>query len=378
MNMNMSMTLTPFALTFVVMLAFVLAELLLLKWLRNTPVPWKDVIFNLNSGHILMWIFRGVEVAAFGLVLRYASLHIVDQWHPAAIWIFAFIGWDFCFYWMHRLHHKLPVFWAVHVVHHQGEHFNLSLGVRNSWYSSLTSFLFVAVLAVLGVPLEVFLVVSSFHYSVQFYNHNGLVRKSGFLDKIMVTPSNHRVHHGIDPLYINKNFGGTLLIWDQLFGTYQPERDDIEMRYGVPGTARSDNPLLASNRPFFRLLKKPWPGKKAGALFNVPDTFIGSGGVILFGLVIYYVNHEASLAGLQQLLLFGLIFSGTLALGGLSDARRWGALAWVVIALGMPLLFFGVYGVRDAWGMLFFALLLLHGLDGARRLWRQPRAGSAL
>ena len=177
------------ALSFLIMLAFVLAELLILKWVRKTPVPWKDVIFNLNSGHILMWVFRGVEVAAFALLLRHANLHIVDQWPVAAQWVLAFFAWDLCFYWMHRLHHKIPLLWAVHVVHHQGEHFNLSLGVRNSWYSSLTNFPFIAILAVLGVPLEIFLVVSSLHYTVQFYNHNALVNKSGILDKFMVTPS---------------------------------------------------------------------------------------------------------------------------------------------------------------------------------------------
>ncbi|MEG1328241.1 MAG: fatty acid hydroxylase family protein, partial [Janthinobacterium sp.] len=117
----------PFALSFLIMLAFVLAELLILKWVRKTPVPWKDVIFNLNSGHILMWVFRGVEVAAFALLLRHVNLHLVDQWPVVAQWVFAFFAWDLCFYWMHRLHHKIPLLWAVHVVHHQGEHFNLSL-----------------------------------------------------------------------------------------------------------------------------------------------------------------------------------------------------------------------------------------------------------
>lgn len=98
----------PFSLSFLIMLAFVLAELLILKWVRKTPVPWKDVIFNLNSGHILMWVFRGVEVAAFALLLRHVNLHIVDQWPVAAQWVFAFFAWDLCFYWMHRLHHKSP------------------------------------------------------------------------------------------------------------------------------------------------------------------------------------------------------------------------------------------------------------------------------
>ncbi|MFM9434916.1 sterol desaturase/sphingolipid hydroxylase (fatty acid hydroxylase superfamily) [Janthinobacterium sp. CG_23.3] len=359
-----------FALSFVAMLAFVLAELLVLRFARRQAIPWREVIFNLNSGHILMWVLRGVELGAFALLLAHANLHIVDRWPPAAQWAFAFVGWDFCFYWMHRLHHKLPIFWAVHVVHHQGEHFNLSLGVRNSWYSSLTSLLFVAVLAVLGVPLEIFLLVSSFHYSVQLYNHNGLVNKSGILDRFLVTPSNHRVHHGIDPRYLNKNFGGTLLVWDKLFGTYQPELDGVPMQYGVPGMVATDNPLWASNGALFGWVRRRFPGRRDGASpgFAVPELFIGIGGVILFALVIYYVDNEGRYPAARQLLLFALIFAGTIALGGLSDGRRWGALGWAAIALALPLTFIGGYGVREPWGLCWLALLLAHGLDTGRRL----------
>ncbi|MET3132695.1 sterol desaturase/sphingolipid hydroxylase (fatty acid hydroxylase superfamily) [Oxalobacteraceae bacterium GrIS 1.11] len=356
-----------FALSFVAMLAFVLAELLVLKFARKQAIPWREVIFNLNSGHILMWVLRGVEVGVFGLLLAHANVHLVDRWPVAAQWLFAFIGWDFCFYWMHRLHHRLPIFWAVHVVHHQGEHFNLSLGIRNSWYSSLTSLIFVAILAVLGVPLDIFLLVSSFHYSVQLYNHNALVGKSGILDRFLVTPSNHRVHHGIDARYMNKNFGGTFLIWDRCFGTYQAELEGVPMQYGVPGAPKTDNPLWASNAPLLRLVQRRWPGLRQAARFAVPDWFIGAGGVLLFGMVIYYVDHEGRMPGARQGLLFALIFGATIALGGLSDAKRWGALAWSSIAVALPLLFLG--SVREPWALVCLVLLLAHGLDGWRRLF---------
>src|SRR5471032_1520812 len=360
----------------VFMLAVVLGEACLLQYLRKEPVNWRDVMFNLNSGHVVLWLFRGLEIFCYGLVVTHFSLNWVSSWPAPLVWIFALLAWDFGFYWLHRLHHKFGPLWAVHVVHHQGEHFNLSLGVRNSWYSSLTNFPFIAILAVLGVPLEVFLVVSSLHYSVQFYNHNALVNKSGILDKFLVTPSHHRVHHGTDKRYINRNFGGTLLLWDKVFGSFQPELDGVEMRYGVKGMAPTHNPLLASNGKLFKWLRVRFPNWQSRGLFHVPELYIGIGGVILFGLVIYYVNHEAALAGAQQAILFALIFGGTLALGGLSDARRWGAIAWVGIALAMPLLFFGWYGVRDAWGMVFLGALLVHGLDGARRLCWPAAAGT--
>ncbi len=354
-----------FALSFVFMLALVLAELAVMKYVQGRPIPWREVVFNLNSGHILMWVLRGVEVALFALVLRHASLHIVERWPVPVQWAFGFIAWDFCFYWMHRLHHRFALFWAVHVVHHQGEHFGLSLGIRNSWYSSLTSFLFVAVLAVLGLPVEIFLVVSSIHYSVQFYNHNGIVKRSGFLDRIMVTPLHHRVHHATAPIYLNKNFGGTLLVWDKLFGTFQAEQAGVPLEYGVPGMQKSDNPAWSNHPGLFRRVTQRYPWQ--GAVLQVPDLFIGSAGVILFGIVIYYVNHELALAFMPKLVLFALVFGGTIALGGLSDGRRWGAAGWVLVALGMPLAFMGHFGVIDAWGWCFFSLLLAHGVNG---LWR--------
>ena len=357
-----------FALSLALMLALVLGELLILSVVRRASVPWREIVFNLNSGHILMWVLRGVEVFAFGLLLTHANLHWVDQWPSLFQWVFAFVAWDFCFYWMHRLHHKLPIFWSVHVVHHQGEHFNLSLGIRNSWYSSLTSFPFVAILAILGVPLATFVVVSSIHYFVQFYNHNGLVKKSGILEKFLVTPSHHRVHHATDPIYLNLNFGGTLLIWDQLFGTFQPELDSVAMRYGVPGSTPTYNPFWANNLPFFAILNRAYSNIRSAHGQLVSDRYIVTGGIILFGLVVHYVNFEELLSGIQQLNLFALIFCGTIALGGLADNQHWGRVSWVLLALLAPSLFFGFYGSQDGWGTLFLSLMLLHGMDGLRRI----------
>lgn len=121
-----------FALPLALMLALVVADVAGLRWLRGQRAPWRDVIFNLNSGHIVLWLFRGAEVAVFAWLSAHANLHWVDRLGVPGVWIFTFFAWDFCFYWLHRLHHMIPLMWAVHVVHHEGEHFNLSLGVRNS------------------------------------------------------------------------------------------------------------------------------------------------------------------------------------------------------------------------------------------------------
>ncbi|WP_416052555.1 sterol desaturase family protein [Cupriavidus basilensis] len=357
-----------FALPLIAMLLCVVAELLIRKYRRGESIPWREVVFNLGSGHILMWFFRGLEIAAFGLVLRVANLHWVDAWPLAWQWAFGFVAWDFCFYWMHRLHHKIPLLWAVHVVHHQGEHFNLSLGIRNSWYSSLTNLPFVIGLAVAGLPLEIFVVVSSIHYAVQFYNHNGLVGSSGILDRFLVTPAHHRVHHGTAPCYLDRNFGGTFLWWDKLFGTFQPRLADVPLDYGVPGTPRSDNPLLASNLPLLRLVggtckhRAPRPG------FHVPDLLIGLGGLLLFGIVIHYIHRDGAWQGQRQALLFGLIFAATIALGAMSDGRRWGAAAWVLLAGALALAGPLPEPAPDWPGACLYLGLLLHGVATLPRL----------
>jgi anti-sigma regulatory factor (Ser/Thr protein kinase) len=168
--------------------------------------------------------------------------------------LFAILAWDFGFYWLHRLHHNLRPLWAVHVVHHQGEHFNLSLGVRNSWYSSLTAIPFFLVLAIIGVPLSVFLVVSVAHYSVQFLNHNALTPKLGWLEKVFVTPSHHRVHHYKERRFADSNYGGTFIFWDKLFGTFCRITPPQGIGYGVKGEPPSSNPLRESNLPFLRMV----------------------------------------------------------------------------------------------------------------------------
>jgi sterol desaturase/sphingolipid hydroxylase (fatty acid hydroxylase superfamily) len=357
-----------FALSFALMLALVLLEQWLIKRRTAKPVPWKDLVFNLNSGHLLMWVLRGAEIAAYGFTLEYASVQWVSHWPIALQWVFALIAWDFCFYWMHRMHHKIPLLWAVHCIHHQGEHFNLSLAVRNGWYSSLTNFPFIAMLAVLGVPVEIFIAVSSLHYSVQLYNHNALVRRSGILDKFLVTPSNHRVHHGMHECYIDRNFGGTLLLWDRIFGTWQPEREDLEMRFGVNGGIPSQNPLWANNPWLWHWLRKQRFALKPLRTVDWPGAYIGCGGVILFLLVIAHIDGQPQgPVFLRGCNLIALILS-TIALGALSDGKRWGAVAWVGFCLGLPSLFFLAFDFSPHWLYLPYLLLLAHGFDGARRL----------
>lgn len=214
----------------------------------------------------------------------------------------------------------------------------------------------------LGVPVEAFVLVGGFHYSVQFYNHCGTIYRSGWLDRFFVTPANHRVHHGLNPEYIDRNFGGTLLIWDKLFGTYQRELPHAPIRYGVHDAVRSDNPFWANNIPVLRYLGLAAPRLPARDPLRIGDGWIATGGLALFAVVIYYVHRQGTFPAPQEPLLFGWIALQTIALGALSDGRAWARAAWSAVALAMPACFIVGFGWRDPLGCALVALVGLHGV----------------
>lgn len=320
------------------LLVLVLLELTVIHFHKKTPIPWREIVANLNSGHLTLWMFRGLEIAAFHLVLQYANLHLFRHWNSIVIWIVGYLAWDFCFYFMHRAHHHTKLLWAVHVVHHQGKHFGLSLGIRNSWYSSLSNFPFVIILAVLGLPLEVFITVSSINYVIQFYNHNGIIDKSGLLEKCMITPSHHRVHHGENDCYVNKNFGGTFIIWDVLFGTFQPELPEEPVRVGIKGQQMKANIFWTNNLSFLKLLnmqKRPSNSPK----FFFSTRLIVSSGLLLYCYLLLYISYESSWPSHISWAYFSMVFLATLANGGMSDHKRWGAVVWIfTFSIFLPLL----------------------------------------
>jgi sterol desaturase/sphingolipid hydroxylase (fatty acid hydroxylase superfamily) len=321
------------------MLVLCIIEICLIHFKEKKNVPWREIIFNLNSGHVVLWLGRGIEVWLFDLVLRNFSFHWVGQWNVIVQWVFVLFAWDFCFYWMHRLHHKFAFLWAVHVVHHEGEHFNLSLGIRNSWYSSLTSFPFFAGLAVIGVSTEQFFIIGAFHYFVQFYNHNGFIKAHGFIDWFIVSPSHHKIHHASNVEYRDKNCGGTFTIWDRLFGTYAAEKEGVEMVLGIPSSEPvQENPLLGNNLPFKKyVLKKKiqpiWKGGKRKVHFS--EFFIALAGFLVFGLLIFYIYQEDKWGLSHKWILFSQLTFATIAIYGLFQQTIWGLISWIAFVLSL-------------------------------------------
>lgn len=201
------------------------------------------------------WVFTRVEA-------QYA-LTTLD---PASVWtwLLALLLYDFCYYWAHRIGHERTLFWASHVAHHQSEEFNLSTALRQTSTSFLVGWIFYVPMFALGVPASVFISVASVHLIYQFWIHTEHIPKLGPLEWVFVTASNHRVHHAQNDIYVDRNYGGLLIVWDRLFGTFQEEMDDEPAVYGILGPLRSWNPVRANLHIYAGMLSDCWRTRSWG------------------------------------------------------------------------------------------------------------------
>ena len=194
--------------------------------------------FNDAFGSLTLGIMsRSTNLLIFSLGAVFMDSVLPDvrlaEWSSTSVWtwIVTFVLYDFCYYWSHRMGHTLNLFWAGHAIHHQSEDYNLSTALRQT-SSGIWGWIFSAPLLMLGAPVEVFLTCGALNLIYQFWVHTQHIDKLGWMEWVMVTPSNHRVHHGQNPEYIDKNHGGVFILWDRLFGTFQPELDDVDIIYG--------------------------------------------------------------------------------------------------------------------------------------------------
>lgn len=318
-----------------ILIVLVGIELFITQFWYKKQIPWDEISMNLNSGQVLLWVFRGLEIVGYYHLEKLIGMGLFEGLPTWTVWLVAFLLWDHQFYWLHRLHHKIPILWYVHEVHHQGEHFNLSLGIRNSWFSSLTSLPFFIPLALIGIPADIFLLVSSFHYFVQFYNHNDIIQKSPILDILFVTPDLHKVHHATNDVYKNKNCGGTLNIWDRIYGTFQKQIAGVDMTLGLSKPYQSGNPFWMNIIPFSKRHKRPLKSVSR-------DTFLHVSTFLLYFELLTYIYLEERVELIVKILYFLLIFLGTISSGGMHENKTWGIIGWTLITLLLPLLILGV------------------------------------
>jgi len=204
-----------------------------------------DTISNLSQGigQQLTGIFMKTALF-FGYRYIFEHWRIFEMPNTLWTWIILFIGVDFFYYWFHRMSHQVNALWAAHIVHHQSEEYNLTVALRQSWFQSWFSWVFYLPLAFMGFNPLMFLTLSAFNTLYQFWIHTRTIKSMGFLEYIINTPSHHRVHHGSNPKYIDKNHAGTLIIWDRLFGTFQKEEETVY--YGITKPLASWNPVWAN------------------------------------------------------------------------------------------------------------------------------------
>ena len=211
----------------------------------------------------------GMQSQLVGLFTRFLAIgayvwayeHVALWTLPAnsvAVWIGALLMYDLCYYWLHRAGHRVGIFWAAHVVHHQSEDYNLSTALRQTSSGALLGWLFYLPMAVVGVPPLVFATVALIDLLYQFWVHTQQVGKLGWFDRWFCSPSNHRVHHAVNDRYLDRNYGGILIVWDRLFGTFEEERDDEPCVYGTRAPLRSFNPVWANLQVYAALAHDAW------------------------------------------------------------------------------------------------------------------------
>ncbi|KAJ2952179.1 hypothetical protein O0L34_g4459 [Tuta absoluta] len=225
-------------------LMFMVLEHIVLRMKGKRGIRLSDGITSLSNGLFLeggRLIWRGAESYLYTWI--YTNWRLVDlPWDNTWTWILAAIGVDFCYYWMHRACHEVHVLWAQHQVHHTSEDFNMGVGIRQSILQGWCGFIFYLPLA-LVIPPAQFVMHHQFSYLYMFWIHTETIKTLGPLEHILNTPSHHRIHHGSNPYCIDVNYGGVLIIWDKLFGTFRPEMEGDRIVYGLIYQQPSFNPI---------------------------------------------------------------------------------------------------------------------------------------
>ncbi|HUR98962.1 MAG TPA: sterol desaturase family protein [Pyrinomonadaceae bacterium] len=193
-----------------------------------------------------------------------------DMWWS---WAILFFVDDFVYYWFHRASHELRLFWNFHVVHHSSENYNLSVAVRQSWFSGILHWVFYAPIMLIGFAPWMFALMHGFNLIYQFWIHTRFVKRLGVLEYVLNTPSHHRVHHGVNNPYLDKNYAGVLIVWDRLFGSFVSETETP--RYGIIKPLRSYNPLWINihgwHEMWLAMKEQKSPGAKLRCIFGSPN-----------------------------------------------------------------------------------------------------------
>lgn len=224
----------------------ILIELFVAKRQNKVVYRLKDAITNLNIGignQLIGILTKGLVLGALFLIYEHFAFFQLPI--NAFTALACLLLYEFLFYWSHRWSHEMNFFWGAHVVHHQSEEYNLAVALRQPWFHHLIMFFMFIPVPMLGFPPELFLPISLFSTLYQFWIHTRTIGKlPRWFEFIFNTPSHHRVHHGVNPKYIDKNHGAVLIIYDRIFGTFMEEEEEPD--YGITKPFASWNPLWSN------------------------------------------------------------------------------------------------------------------------------------
>ena len=317
-----------------------------------------DTITNLNIGignQVFNLFFQiGILALYFVIFSRYALWQL-----PVNLWsgLLCILLFDFIFYWAHRWSHEMNFWWGAHVVHHQSEEYNLSVALRQSWFHNILAFILFLPLPFLGFDPAVFFLAGAIHTLYQFWIHTKLIGKlPRWIEFWLNTPSHHRVHHGVNPQYIDKNHGGVFIVWDRLFGTFQQEEEEVV--YGITSPLSSWNPGWANVHYYVEMVRaarrmrwrdrfkmiwaRPgWRPDYMGGTIPIPEPdparrkydarspshllnfyVLGQFVLILAGLCAYMYYFE-ELQFFFKVLLMALLLLSTVLCGGIMEHKKW-------------------------------------------------------
>lgn len=227
-------------------------ELLIVRFGRRGAYEVRDMAASLAMGlgnGVLKIVAGGLAAGAFYWVSQFRLFDIAWTWWSLAL---CFLAEDLAYYWFHRISHESRYFWASHVIHHSSQHYNLSTALRQTWTGTIAcTFIFWLPLPLIGFPVEMVFLFSGISLVYQFWIHTELIGKLGPLEWVLNTPSHHRVHHATNPQYLDRNYAGVLIIWDRLFASFEPEKE--QPRYGILSNIATFNPLRVATHEWLAI-----------------------------------------------------------------------------------------------------------------------------
>ncbi len=379
MGFNIWAFVTPIA------LALLIGELLYSVGRKKGYFTFQETITNLGTAianqtvNLLVLVFI---LWSFGILYNnYSIVKMPTTWWSGAILLILI---DFLFYWCHRVGHRVNIGWAAHMPHHSAEEMNIAVGLRASVTMRIFSFLFFWPLPLLGFEPMFMYSMIGFHLFLSLWHHTKVIKTLGWFEVWFNTPSHHRVHHGTNKQYIDKNFGEFLIIWDKMFGTFEPEKEEVN--YGVLYPPKSWNPVMINFQHYIYLIKMSWQapyfwdkikiwfmppswrprGMRDGELLEglTKDEFVRYESVmfpnakpyliaqVIFGMafMVFIIDGKSPLSGYEKIFGSALLWFMVIAWGGILESRKWAPILEVTrlaLMAGMIVYGFDKYGIAQ-------------------------------